>query len=114
MTVTRHEVGPMMSRAVEHNGTVYLAGLTAADASVGIEGQTQQILDRIDQLLAVAGTSKSNLLTCMIYVTDIRDRPAMNKVYQAWIDPKNPPTRACVEVNLAGDTRIEIVVTAAK
>ncbi len=114
MSITRHNVGPIMSRIVEHNGVVYLAGLTAEDKSGDIKAQTQEILDKVDALLAKAGTDKSKALTAMIYVTDIRNRPAMNEVYGAWIDKANPPTRACVEADLEGNTLIEIVVTAAK
>jgi len=40
---------------------------------------------------------------------------AMNDAWLAWIDRKNPPTRACVAVELGSqDTLVEIVVTAAK
>jgi enamine deaminase RidA (YjgF/YER057c/UK114 family) len=38
----------------------------------------------------------------------------MNEVWTAWIDPKNPPTRACVGVQLEGTTKVEIVVVARK
>ena len=39
----------------------------------------------------------------------------MNEVWQAWIDPGNPPTRACVGTVLGtDDTLVEIVVSAAK
>jgi enamine deaminase RidA (YjgF/YER057c/UK114 family) len=39
----------------------------------------------------------------------------MNEAWLAWIDLKNPPTRACVAVELGSkDTLVEIVVTAAK
>ena len=114
MSITRQNVGPVMSQVVEHNGVVYLAGLTADDSSGDIQDQTRQILDKIDALLAKGGTDKSRLLTCLIFVTDIRNRPAMNEIYTAWIDKANPPTRACVESNLAGNTLVEIVVTAAK
>ena len=37
--------GPRMSRCVVRGDTVYLAGLTAGDASQDIKGQTKQILD---------------------------------------------------------------------
>jgi len=37
----------------------------------------------------------------------------MNEVYDAWIDPQNPPARACTEARLADpDLRIEIVAIA--
>ena len=46
--------GPRMSRCVVRDNTVYLAGLTASDATQDIKGQTKQILDKIDGYLTQA------------------------------------------------------------
>jgi enamine deaminase RidA (YjgF/YER057c/UK114 family) len=115
MNIKRTEVGAIMSRMVEHNGVVYLCGLTADDQSASVQGQTQQILARIDKYLAAAGTDKSKLLTATIYLSNMSDKPAMNSVWQTWIDAKNPPTRACVGTALgSAETLVEIVVSAAQ
>ena len=38
----------------------------------------------------------------------------MNAVWDAWIDPENPPTRACGQVPLAHpDFKVEIIIRAA-
>ena len=81
MSIERFETGPRMSRVVVHNGTVYLAGLTA-EKTVGqsIAEQTREILERIDQLLAVGGTDKTKLLQAVIWLQDIRTVDEMNKV----------------------------------
>jgi enamine deaminase RidA (YjgF/YER057c/UK114 family) len=115
MSVKRTGVGPIMSRTVEHNGVVYLCGLTADDRTPDIKEQTRQILEKIDQYLATAGTSKAKLLTATVYLTDMSTKAEMNEVWQDWIDPANPPTRACVGTALGtADTLVEIVVSAAK
>ena len=115
MAIKRVNAGPRMSSAVVHGNTVYLAGLTADDAKADVKGQTKQILDKVDRLLAKCGTQKSRILSANIWVTDIKNRAAMNEVWTAWADPKNLPARACVEAKLA-DPRalVEIMVTAAK
>jgi enamine deaminase RidA (YjgF/YER057c/UK114 family) len=115
MAIKRHEPSQILSSAVEHGNTVYLAGLTADDPAQDIKGQTKQILDKIDRLLAKSGSNKSNLLSAHIWVTDIKNRPAMNEVWSAWADPGNLPARACVEAKLA-DPRmlVEIMVVAGK
>ncbi|RCW71199.1 RidA family protein [Pseudorhodoferax soli] len=115
MTIQRHEPTPILSNAVEHGNTVYLAGIVADDPSADVKGQTQQILQRIDALLARCGSDKSRILSAQIWLTDIGNRAAMNEVWSAWVDPKNLPVRACVESKLA-DPRllVEIMVTAAK
>lgn len=114
MAITRHGIGTLMSRVVEHGDTVYVQGMTADDKTADIKEQTRQVLAKIDRALAEAGTDKSHLLSAMLYVSDIGLRPQMNEVYVTWIDPKNPPTRACVGVQLEGNTLVEIIVTAAK
>ena len=106
---------PRMSRCVINGDMVYLAGLTAADRSGDIKSQTQQILDAIDGYLAKAGTSKSKLLQANIWITDTAHFSAMNEVWNAWVDPENPPVRACVKSELMHpDLVVEIMVTATK
>ena len=65
MSVTRHGPGPRMSAAVVHGNTVYLAGQVSGDSDT-MKGQTEQVLKKIDGLLASAGTSKSKLLSATI------------------------------------------------
>ena len=115
MSIVRHESGPILSLAVENGNTVYLAGIVPKNLKNDIKGQTAEVLAEIDRLLAKAGSSKSKLLAANIWVTDIRNRAAMNEVWSAWTDPKNLPVRACVEAKLA-DPRalVEIMVVAAK
>jgi enamine deaminase RidA (YjgF/YER057c/UK114 family) len=100
---------------VVHGDTVYLAGLVADDLSQGVRGQTEQILKKIDEYLAEAGSGRSKLLRVEIWLPNIATFDEMNAVYDAWIDQKNPPARACVEARLAGDKYlVEIMATAAR
>lgn len=115
MTITRHDSGPLLSLAVEHGNTVYLAGIVAKNLKNDIKGQTEEVLAEIDRLLAKAGSGKSKLLQVTIWVNDIRHRAAMNEVYTRWVDPKNLPGRACIEAKLADPAAlVEIIVTASK
>ena len=115
MSITRHDPTAILSQAVQYGDTVYLAGIVADDPSQDVKGQTKQILDKIDRLLAKCGSHKSKVLSANIWVTDIKNRPAMNEVWSAWVDSRNLPARACVEAKLA-DPRmlVEIMVVAAK
>jgi enamine deaminase RidA (YjgF/YER057c/UK114 family) len=115
MEITRHHVGPRMSQAVEHGGVVYLAGQVADDPKADITVQTQQVLAKIDKLLNECGSSKSKLLWAQLWVTDMRNFQAMNAVWDAWIDPDNPPVRAGLCSALANQQYlVEIMVMAAK
>ena len=112
--IQRFETGPRMSEAVVHNGTVYLAGQVADDSSADIAGQTRQILDAIDALLARTGSDKSKILRAQIYLVDLSEFAAMNAVWEQWVVPGHTPARATVQAALANPQwKIEIVVTAA-
>ena len=113
MSIARHSPGPRMSQAVVHGNTVYLAGQVSADSDT-VKGQTEQVLKKIDALLAAAGTSKAKLLSATIYITDMRNFADMNAVWDAWVDPQNTPARATVQAALANPKmQVEISVTAA-
>ena len=113
-TVERHQSDTRLSRIVTHNGTAYLAGLTADKRGASIKGQTEEILKKIDALLALVGSDKSRLLTATVYISDMRLKPHMDEAWIAWVDPAQPPARACVEVRLGTpDTLVEIMVVAA-
>ncbi|MBT6278199.1 MAG: RidA family protein [Chromatiales bacterium] len=115
MSIKRLDPGPRMSQAVIFQGVVSTAGQVAQRAGgEPVEAQTRDILARIDELLAEAGTDKSKLLTATIWLSDIGTFAEMNAVWDAWVDPNNAPTRACVESRLASPKfSVEIAVTAA-
>ena len=115
MSIKRHQAGKLFSAAVEHDGLVYVAGQVADDLTQGVRGQTEQVLKKIDAILAAADTSKSKILSANVWVTDIRNRDEMNAAWTAWADPANLPARATVEAKLA-DPRmlVEIMVPCAK
>ena len=113
MTLERLEKGSRMSQVVIHGDTIYLAGQIGEGPDM--ESQTRSMLSEVDRLLASAGSSKSRILSAQIWVADMADVDAMNKVWDAWIDPENPPARACVESKLVlPEFLVEIMVVAAK
>jgi len=115
MSIVRHDSSAILSQAVEHGGTVYLAGVVAKNLDADVKGQAKEILNEIDRLLAKCGSGKAKVLQAQIWVTDIRNRAPMNDIWTAWTEGKNLPARACVEAKLA-DPRalVEIMVIAAK
>jgi enamine deaminase RidA (YjgF/YER057c/UK114 family) len=112
--VQRFDVGTRLSEMAVHNGVAYLAGQVANDATQDISGQTRQVLAQIDGLLARAGSDKSRILMCQIFIADLADFPAMNAVWEQWVAAGNAPPRATVQAALAKpEWRVEMVVTAA-
>ncbi|MDE0034645.1 MAG: RidA family protein [Deltaproteobacteria bacterium] len=114
MSIERIRPQVWNSRAVVHGGLVYLSGLVADDKSLSTKGQTEQVLAKIDDVLAAAGTNKSRILTSTVYLADIDAKDEMNEAWMAWIDKDNLPARAAIGVDLTPGTQVEIMVCAAK
>ena len=103
-----------LSGAVVHGGLVWLAGQVPDDTSGDAEAQTADVLRQIDALLAEAGTSKSGLLSVQVVLVDIADAPAMNRAWDAWLDPAAKPARMTIQAALADPAwRVEITGVAA-
>ncbi len=112
--IKRLEIGTRMSEVAVHNGTVYLAGQVADDASGDIQAQTAQVLAAVDALLARVGSDKSKILMAQIFLADLADFAGMNAVWDAWVVQGHTPPRATVQAALAKPGwKIEVVVTAA-
>ncbi len=120
MQITRHGILerpntlPRIAGVVVHGDTVYVQGVTAEPGG-DITSQTQDVLARIDELLAMAGTDKSKLLTAQVWLSDMRLFETHNAAWNAWVDRDNPPVRACVRADLVRPgLLVEIMVTAAR
>lgn len=115
MAIKRHDTGPRMSQAVETDTSVHLAGLVADDPVADAKAQAAQILAKVDTYLARCGSDKSKVLSAQIWLANMAYYSAVNETWDAWIDPANPPARACVESKLAAPQYlVEIMITAAK
>jgi enamine deaminase RidA (YjgF/YER057c/UK114 family) len=113
MGITRHGIGSFASEAVVRDNTVYLVEVSRSGAMT-VRDQTREVLDKIDAVLAKVGSDKSKLLTAQVFLADISTWAEMNEVWEAWIDPANPPIRATVEAKLARPGYlVEIVASAA-
>ncbi|KKB80848.1 endoribonuclease [Devosia soli] len=115
MSIQRIHSGPRMSDIVINGNNVHLSGMTAAKREGrSVADQTSDILKRIDELLADAGTSKEHLIQVNIWLSDITTFNEMNEVWDAWVLPGHTPARATVEARLAlPDIKVEIQVLAA-
>ena len=114
--INREEVSERMSRIVEHNGVVYLAGIVSDDKTLDIKGQAARALEIAEQRLNQIASNKDSILRVEIFLKDIyRDFQDFNSVWDEWVSKENPPARACVEANMASTTTlVELVVTAVK
>ena len=112
--ITRMHVGARMSQIVVHGDTIYLAGQvgTAGDS---VADQTRSCLEKIDALLAEAGSDKTRILQSTIWLADMADFAEMNAVWDNWVPEGHTPARACGEAKLARpDFKVEFLVVAAR
>ncbi len=115
MSITRKHTNQRMSQMVIHGDTVYLAGQVAKDSTANITVQTQQVLEKVDALLAEAGSDNTKILSAQVWISNIGHFTAMNQVWDAWLPEGNAPARACIEARLASpDLLVEVGIVAAK
>src|SRR5438132_11333920 len=100
--------------AVAHGNLVYLSGIVTGDKSLPMKGQTEDVLRKIDAVLAKAGTDKSRILSATVYMADASLKDEMNQAWMEWVDRSNLPARAAVGAVLTPGTLVEIMVCAAK
>jgi enamine deaminase RidA (YjgF/YER057c/UK114 family) len=114
MTIQRHEIGKRLSKIVVHNGVAYLAGEVPDDGNKDITGQTEEVLAKIDKLLARVGSDKTKILSAQIFLPDMKDFAALNAAWEKWIPAGQTPARATIEAKLANPAfRVEIMCIAA-
>jgi enamine deaminase RidA (YjgF/YER057c/UK114 family) len=113
--IIRKETKQRMSRIVIHQGIIYLCGQVCADATQGIEHQTQTMLDKVEQLLLDSGSDKQHMLSATLYIKDMQDFAGMNGVWDNWVPAGHAPARACIQASMARpELLVEISVVAAQ
>lgn len=104
------------SPAVRAGGFIYVSGQTPRDpvsgALVGddVATQTRQTLSNVQRLLTEAGASMSDVVSVIIYLTDVDDWATMNSVYTEFFAAPFP-SRTAVGVSLR-DILVEISAVA--
>lgn len=111
-------LGPY-SQAIEAGNTLYVSGClglipeTGALAEGGIEAEAAQALKNIDAILAQAGYNKENIVRCDVFLANLADFAAFNKVYADFFG-NHKPARNCVQAALVKGAKVEICPIAVK
>lgn len=101
--MTVHHINPTKrwSDVTVFNGIAHFVEVAEADTSADMKGQVQQIFDQAEQMLALADSNKTRILSVTIYVTNFANFDALNEVWDNWFEEGTAPSRACVKVELA-------------
>ena len=112
-------IGPY-SQAVLKNGTLYASGQIAINPKSGelvmdtLTEETNQVMSNIGALLVAAEMTFSDIVKCSIFLSDMRNFTAVNKIYASYLSSA-PPARETVEVScLPKNVNVEISFIAIK
>lgn len=112
-------IGPY-SQMVGHGRLIWFSGVIplnregSAVQGTTIEEQTRLVLDYIGMQLQSQGLAYADVVSSTVYMQDLDDFAAMNRVYGEYFK-EAPPARATVGVaRLPRDVKIEIAVVAAR
>jgi len=95
------------SPAVKAGGFVYVSGQVPRDPVTGaligddVESQTKQVVANVSRALQAAGASLSDVVSVIVYLSDIDDWGKFNIVYKELM-PTPYPTRTALGANLRG------------
>jgi len=106
-------IGPY-SQAVAHNDVVYCSGQIGIDPETGdfagedVESQAKQVMENLKAVLNEAGSSFDKVIKCGIYLDDMDNFAAVNKIYGSYFG-EQPPARETVAVKtLPKNCKVEV------
>jgi len=105
-------IGPY-NQGIVAGGFLFTSGQLPINPATGalastIEEQAIQVLDNLKAIVEAAGVSLEEVVKCTVYLQNMSDFDAVNKIYSTYF-PNNPPARVCVEVSkMAKNALIEI------
>ena len=119
--ISTHEapqaIGPY-SQAIKANGFLFLSGQIPLDPVTGevvyggIEMQTRQVLTNVKGILQKEGLTFANAVKTTVFLQDMNDFAAMNKIYAEYFQTE-PPARSTVQVaKLPRNVAVEIEMIA--
>lgn len=90
-----------------------LAGKAGA-SSPDVASQMKDVLERLDKALESSGAGgKSRLVSLMVFVQDAGSHAAaVHDALDAWVDPKDPPTRTVAELGHSRGGGLQVHVVA--
>lgn len=106
-------IGPY-SQAVEINGMLFISGQLPVDPATGefVEGGIKELTHRsltnVQNILAQAGLTLSNVVKTTVFLADIADFAEMNEVYASFFQAPYPARSAMAVKTLPKGARVEI------
>ncbi len=95
---------PTLAHATRFGDVIYTSGAAPRvpethEIPEGFEAQARQVFANLEAVLAGCGTSIRDALKLTVYLADIGDWAAMQRIYEEYVDEAAPPARTTVEVS---------------
>ncbi len=84
--------------AVKVGETLFLSGVTPADRDAVIANQTRSAMERLGQVLGMAGLDYSHVVSCHVNLSDMDNYAEMNAIYGSFYEEGRYPARTTVEM----------------
>jgi enamine deaminase RidA (YjgF/YER057c/UK114 family) len=101
----------LFSSTVAYGNLIFIAGVGYHEPG-DITVHTEKVLESIKQQLESAGSSMDKVLKCNVYLADLKDYDAMNKVYMGKFGPEPPVRTTLAAAGVPGNSLVEIDVIA--
>src|SRR5205085_8621180 len=103
---------PRFNATIAYGNLLFISGV-GYHSEGDITVHTKHVLDSIKAQLESAGSSMEKCLKCNVYLNDLKDYDAMNKVFQGSFGPE-PPVRTTIAAagGIPGNSLVEIDVIA--
>lgn len=112
-------IGPY-SQAVQAGNIIYFSGQIAIDPDTneliagGIEAETRQVMENIEQVLTEANCSFDDVVKTTIFLSDMQLFPMVNTIYGEYFKGTFPARETVAVAGLPKNVNVEISVTAYK
>ena len=111
-------IGPY-SQAIQFGNMLYTSGQIAINPATGdleiedIKAETSLVMENLSAVLQAAGMNFEHVIKASIFVSDMHNFAAINKVYATYFNEATAPARETVEVaNLPKFVNVEISMIA--
>ncbi len=113
-------IGPY-NQAILNGNTLYTSGQIAINPKTNmlvldnINSETAQVMENLKAVLTAANMTFENVIKVSIFIANMDDFTAINKVYGNYFNNENAPARETVQVaRLPKNVNVEISLIAAK
>ena len=107
------------SEAVAHRGVLYLSGDIGTDSrgrlvDGGIGAESRQTMENVKATLSRHGLTMEDIIKCTVFLADISEWSAFNKIYAEYFERGRYPARSALAASgLALGARVELECIAA-